>query len=115
MVQSPVPAIPVQQAKAELFRTLAHPARIRILELLFDGPRPVHELAAQIDIETSNLSQQLAVLRRANLVVSQRIDGQVIYELSADDVALLMKVARQLLESVLSDQQQLLAAVRDEA
>ena len=65
-------SVPLYQAKAELFRTLGHPARIRVLELLQDGPLAVRDLLAELDIEPSSLSQQLAVLRRAGLVTSMR-------------------------------------------
>ena len=58
-------SVPLYQAKADFFRTIGHPVRIRVLELLQDGPRPVHELLADIKVESSSLSQQLAVLRRA--------------------------------------------------
>ena len=57
--------VPLYQAKAEFFRTLGHPARIRILELLAEGDKPVHELLAAIDVEPASMSQQLAVLRLA--------------------------------------------------
>ena len=60
--------VPLYQAKADLLRTLGHPARIRILELLCERDHAVHELLQQIAIEPSNLSQQLAVLRRTGLV-----------------------------------------------
>ena len=59
---------PLYEAKAEFFRTLGHPARIRVLELLCERDHAVHELLAEIDIEPSNLSHQLAVLRRTGLV-----------------------------------------------
>ena len=58
-------SVPLYEAKAEFFKTLGHPARIRILELLSERDHAVHELLERIDIEPSNLSQQLAVLRRA--------------------------------------------------
>src|SRR6478735_12286932 len=64
--------VPLYQAKAEFFRTLGHPARIRVLELLAERDHAVHELLDRIEIEPSNLSQQLAVLRRAGLVVQRR-------------------------------------------
>ena len=69
--------IPLHQAKAELFRTMGHPVRVRVLELLQERPRAVRELLAEIDVEPSNLSQQLAVLRRAGLVASapRGLDG----------------------------------------
>lgn len=101
--------VPLHQAKAELFRTMGHPVRIRVLELLLDGPRPVHEMLAEIEIEASSLSQQLAVLRRAGLVESGREGSSVIYTLSAPEVAELMSAARQVLTKVLSDREGLLA------
>ena len=64
--------VPLYQAKAEFFKTLGHPARIRILELLSERDHAVHELLDRIAIEPSNLSQQLAVLRRTSMVVSHR-------------------------------------------
>ena len=64
--------VPLYQAKAEFFRTLGHPVRIRILELLSQREHAVHELLAEIGVEASSLSQQLSVLRRSALVTSQR-------------------------------------------
>ncbi|MBU4215340.1 MAG: metalloregulator ArsR/SmtB family transcription factor [Actinobacteria bacterium] len=97
-------AVPLYQAKAELFRTLGHPARIRILELLSERDHPVHELLESIEIEQSNLSQQLAVLRRAGLVSQRREAGAVVYALSVPGVAELLRTARRLLSDVLDDQ-----------
>ena len=77
--------VPLYQAKAEFFKTLGHPARIRILELLSERDHAVHELLEEIDIEPSNLSQQLAVLRRTSLVVSHREGSEVIYSVSVPD------------------------------
>jgi ArsR family transcriptional regulator len=106
--------IPLHQAKAELVRTLGHPVRIRVLELLQDGRRPVHELLAEIEVEPSNLSQQLAVLRRAGLVTSSRDGSTVLYTLSTTDVADLMRSARAILTSMLSEQEALLAHLRSD-
>src|ERR1035437_4532699 len=69
--------VPLYEAKAELFRTLGHPVRIRVLELLQDRPRAVHELLGAIDVEPDRKSQQLAVLRRAGMVTSSR-DGATV-------------------------------------
>ena len=71
--------VPLYQAKADFFRMLGHPVRIRVLELLQHGPVPVRDLLADIDIEPSNLSQQLAVLRRSGIVVSIREGSTVSY------------------------------------
>ncbi len=107
--------VPLYEAKAELFRTLGHPARIRALELLQDGPRPVHELLDEIGVEASNLSQQLGVLRRAGLVRSTRDGATVLYALATPEVADLLRHGRRLLAALWADQQDLLADLRDSA
>ena len=104
--------VPLYQAKAELFRTLGHPVRIRVLELLQAGPRPVRDLLAEIEVEASNLSQQLAVLRRAGLVASSRDGALVMYALSTPDVADLLAAGRRILGAVLTDQSDLLVQLR---
>ena len=92
-------SVPLYQAKAEFLRTLGHPARIRILELLSERDHAVHELLEQIAIEPSNLSQQLAVLRRTALVVSRRKDGEVVYSISVPEVRDLLLAARRIITS----------------
>jgi DNA-binding transcriptional ArsR family regulator len=106
--------MPLYQAKAELFRTLGHPVRVRVLELLQDGPRAVRELLAEIDVESSNLSQQLAVLRRAGLVASSRDGALVVYSLSTADVADLLAAGRRILSAVYTDRDGLLEQLRAE-
>lgn len=96
-----VPAdVPLNRAKAALFRTLGHPVRIRVLELLQDGPRPVRELLEDVEIEASSLSQQLAVLRRNGLVTSHRFGGTVEYTLAHPQVATLLAAGRDVLALV---------------
>jgi ArsR family transcriptional regulator, arsenate/arsenite/antimonite-responsive transcriptional repressor len=104
--------VPLYQKKAEFFRMLGHPVRIRVLELLGERPRQVRELLAEIDVEASNLSQQLAVLRRAGIVVSSRDGSAVTYALAGPDVADLMLAARRILTEMLVDQTELLTALR---
>ena len=93
--------VPLYQAKAEFFKTLGHPARIRVLELLAERDHAVHELLEQIAIEPSNLSQKLAVLRRTSLVVSRREGGEVIYSISAPEVRDLLLAARRILSGLI--------------
>ena len=94
---------PLYQAKAEFFRTLGHPARIRVLELLSERDHAVHELLCSIAIEQSNLSQQLAVLRRAGLVAQRREGASVVYSLRAPEVRDLLLAARAILAGILAD------------
>ncbi|MCC5474644.1 ArsR/SmtB family transcription factor [Streptomyces sp. NPDC059680] len=106
-------SVPLYQAKAEFFRMLGHPVRIRVLELLQDGPRPVRDLLAEIEVEPSSLSQQLAVLRRSGIVTSTRDGSTVVYALAGGDVADLMKAARRILTEMLAGRNELLAELRD--
>jgi ArsR family transcriptional regulator len=96
--------VPLYQAKADFFRTLGHPARIRVLELLTERDHAVHELLAAIDIEASNLSQQLAVLRRAGLVSARRESGEVVYSVSVPEVKDLLLAGRAILRHVAEQQ-----------
>jgi ArsR family transcriptional regulator len=105
--------VPLYQAKAEFFRMLGHPVRIRVLELLQDGPMPVRDLLAAIEVEPSNLSQQLAVLRRSGIVTATRTGSTVMYELAGGDVNELLLAARRILTVLLSGQQDLLAELQE--
>ncbi|MFE1291840.1 ArsR/SmtB family transcription factor [Streptomyces sp. NPDC058751] len=100
--------VPLYEAKAEFFRMLGHPVRIRVLELLQDGPKPVRDLLAAMEVEPSNLSQQLAVLRRSGIVTATRTGSTVVYELAGGDVAELLAAARRVLTVLLTGRQDLL-------
>jgi DNA-binding transcriptional ArsR family regulator len=100
-------AVPLYQAKAEFFRTIGHPGRIRILELLSERDHAVHELLERIEMSPSNLSQQLAVLRHAGLVVQRREGSTVQYSVSVPEVRDLLLAARMILLRMLSDRDEL--------
>ena len=88
---------PLNEIKAELFKALAHPARVRALEVLTEGERSVSELQPLVGIESSHLSQQLGVLRRAGLVSTRKEGSTVIYALRDPLVGDLLAVAKRLL------------------
>lgn len=93
---------PLYEVKANLFKGLAHPVRVRVLEVLSAAEEvSVAELLDDIGIEASHLSQHLAVLRRHNLVRAERRASQVYYRLAYPQVAELLKVARLLLVDIL--------------
>jgi ArsR family transcriptional regulator len=104
-------SVPLSEVKAELFRAMAHPARVRVLEVLVDGERSVGDLQPLVGIELSHLSQQLGVLRRAGLVVSRKEGSSVIYSLRDPMVAELLGVAKRLLVTTLSQTRDLLAGL----
>lgn len=106
---------PLYKLKAEFFKTLGHPARIRILELLVVRDRPVSELLPEVGLESSNLSQQLGVLRRAGVVMARKEGSAVIYSIASPDIAELLAVARKVLTSVLADRVAVLEDLRADA
>lgn len=103
---------PVSEVKAELFKALGHPARIRVLEVLSEGERSVSDIQPLVGIESSHLSQQLGILRRAGLVTTRKEGASVIYSLSDPTLAELLAVAKRLLISSLVQNESLLADLR---
>ena len=99
---------PLNEIKADLFKALAHPARVRALEVLCDGELTVGELQPLVGIESSHLSQQLAVLRRAGLVTTRREGSTVVYAARDPLVGELLAVAKQLLRVTLTQTRDLL-------
>lgn len=93
----PGTARPLYEIKAALFKALGHPSRVRILELLVERDMSVAQLMPEVGIETSNLSQQLAVLRRAGLVRGERQGSRVVYGIADPGVGDLLAAARGLL------------------
>jgi DNA-binding transcriptional ArsR family regulator len=89
----------LQSFKAELFKALAHPARIRILELLREGEQSVTEMQLALSAEGSTVSQQLAILRMKNLVDTRKEGNVIFYSLRDRQVNKLLDVARQIFEA----------------
>lgn len=93
---------PLYEVKANLFKGLAHPVRIRVLELLSAAPEvSVTDMLAATGLEASHLSQHLSVLRRYHLVKGERRALQMFYSLAYPQVADLLSVARLLLNDML--------------
>ena len=105
-----MPNQPLHRFKAELFKALAHPLRIRILETLRGGPRTVSELQTLLEIEGSGVSQQLAVLRAHNVVEGRKSGTSVSYQVRDEQVFQLLDVARRIFNNRVVDLQDLLAA-----
>lgn len=104
---------PLYEVKANLFKGLAHPVRLRVLEILAaTADVSVTDLLADTGLEASHLSQHLSVLRRHNLVVAKRRGSQVFYRLAYPRVAELLTVARSLMIEILeTTRQQLVSTV----
>src|SRR3954469_2248843 len=104
----PFQAGPVHEVKANLFRVLGHPARVRILELLREGERSVGTLQTELGLDSGGTSQHLAALRRVGVVQSRREGTSVFYRTADERVYDLLDAGRELVARRLAEQQSLL-------
>ena len=110
-----VMAIALQDFKANFFRALAHPVRIRILEVLGKGERNVQELQEVLGLDQPVVSQQLAILRGKNIVTPRKLGTTVRYALSDPLITKLLAVAREIFNNHLIDTQTMLRELQREA
>lgn len=98
----------VYQIKADFFRILGHPVRVRILELLKDGERTVGDLQNELQMDSSGTSQHLGVLRKHGILEGRRVGTSVYYTVRDPRIFQLLEVARQILSSTLTESQAVL-------
>ena len=101
---------PLHHFKAELFKALGHPLRLRMLELLRHGEMSVRDLLRELEVEPSTASQQLGILRAQGVVESWRTGGTVYYRLRDPLVAELLDVGRRVFATQVTEMQHLLDA-----
>lgn len=107
------PKRPLYEIKANLFRALAHPARIRVLEILSTSanPTPVSAILTATELEPSVLSQHFAVLKSHRVVTGNRVGNAVYYTLAHPKIAELLLIARMFLADTLGAQRDQLDAL----
>lgn len=94
---------------AEFFKALSHPLRVKILDSLRGGEVGVNELSARLNVEQTTLSQQLAVLRKSNIVGGRKEGQNVYYSVRDQEIFRLLDVARRIFNNQLIDVRDLLA------
>ncbi len=99
----------LSQFKAEFFKALAHPLRIRILDELRRVEVGVNDLCERLDVEQSTLSQQLAVLRGRSIVVGRKDGQSVFYSVRDPEIFKLLDVAKKIFNNHLIDVKDLLS------
>jgi ArsR family transcriptional regulator len=99
----------ISRFKAEFFKALAHPLRIRILDELRKGEVGVNDLCSRLDVEQSNLSQQLAVLRNRNILATRKDGQSVYYSVRDPQLFELLDVAKKIFNNHLIDVKDLLS------
>lgn len=106
---------PIYALKADFFRVLGHPARVRLLQALGDGERSVGALQVALDLDSSAVSQHLSALRRQGLVAGRREGTSVYYRVSDPRTLELLELARSIIASTLEQNMALLDDLSDEA
>jgi DNA-binding transcriptional ArsR family regulator len=106
-----IPSDLLQVWKAEFFKALAHPARIKILEYLRQGEKSAGELLEALGLEQSNGSQHLAVLRNKNILVARREGLNVFYSVRDPMLYQILDLLRQYFHEHLSEVRVLLEAL----
>jgi DNA-binding transcriptional ArsR family regulator len=104
----PYTSRPVHEIKANLFRVLGHPARVRILEVLREGEQSVGALQVELELDSSGTSQHLAALRRIGLVQSRRNGTSVYYRVDDERVFDLLSAGRDIISRQIAEQQSML-------
>ncbi len=109
-----MPVSELQAFKAEFFRALSHPIRIRLLEILVTGERSVQELQEILRVDQPVVSQQLGVLRAKNIVIARKTGTTVIYSVRDRLLADLLDVARRIFNNQLIGSRSLLRELQRE-
>lgn len=86
----------LSEFKADFFKALAHPLRISILDALRDGELTVNEISQRFEVEQANASQQLAILRNRNIVVTRKEGANVYYSVSDKSIFKLLDAAKEI-------------------
>ncbi|CAI9392565.1 ArsR/SmtB family transcription factor [Niallia sp. Sow4_A1] len=103
----------IQQFKADFFKALAHPLRIKILEILAQGDKSVNEILELLELEGSAVSQQLSILRTKNIVIGNKEGNRVIYSLRDPAIIELLSVAKKIFNNHLIDTITILDKVKE--
>lgn len=101
-------AHPIYRLKADFFRLLGHPVRVRVLELLRDGERTVSELQTTLDLDSGGMSQHLTTMRRQGVLESRKEGSKVYYRVKDPRTLQLLAVAREILASQLEESRSIL-------
>ncbi|MEI6666633.1 MAG: metalloregulator ArsR/SmtB family transcription factor [Acidobacteriota bacterium] len=109
-----VPYTDLQVFKAEFFRALAHPIRIRLIEELRTGTRSVQELQEALGLDQPSVSQQLSILRAKNLVTASKSGTSVRYAVRDPLIHDLFATARAIFNTHLTETQTMLKELRRE-
>jgi ArsR family transcriptional regulator len=99
--------------KADFFKVLSNPVRIQILDTLRSGEKSVNNIAQGLEVEASSISQQLAILRRHNLVTTRRQGNYVFYSIRDEAIFKVLDAALEVFNNHLVDLRDALENLED--
>ena len=99
--------------KADFFKALANPIRIQIIDALRDGEHTVNQLREILNIEAPNVSQQLAILRVNNLVITRKEGSNVFYSIKDPTIFKLLDIAKVIFNNQLAGIRDLLNKINN--
>lgn len=99
----------LQDFKATFFKVLASPVRIRLLEELRGGPTTVGDLQQRLGLDSSNVSQHLALLRAQGAVMTRRDGNKIWYAVADKRIFNILDAARAIFENQVKASTRLLA------
>jgi ArsR family transcriptional regulator len=105
----------LRQFKTEIFQALANPTRIAVLDELRDGELTVGDIVSRLDVEQSNLSQHLAIMRARQIVTARKSGNQVFYSVRDPLIFQLLDVMRRYFQNQVSESIGLLEESDDRA
>ncbi|KUO73775.1 MAG: hypothetical protein APF81_02335 [Desulfosporosinus sp. BRH_c37] len=97
---------------SNLFKAIAHPSRVQILEYLSSGERCVCEIISELGLGQSNVSQHLAVLRRENLIESRKQGLQVMYRIKHLEILAVLQKGQELISNALNFKHRLMQEIK---
>jgi len=101
----------VLNKKSNLFKAIAHPSRVQILEYLSSGEQCVCDIISELELEQSNVSQHLAVLRRENLIESRKQGLKVVYRIKHLEILVVLQKAQELISNELHNNHRLMQEI----
>lgn len=95
--------VALRQFKAGIFKVLAHPTRIHIIELLREDELSVNAILKEVNVGQANLSQHLKILRQNHLVLTRKQGNQVLYSLRDPLLVEVLDAMRQYFQKYFKD------------
>lgn len=102
----------LRKFKAEIFRALAHPTRIAIVEILREGELSAGEIMERLGLEQANVSQHLTVLRARQVLLNRKEGNQVFYQLRDPALIKVLDILKRYFYSQLAETQTMLEEIR---